>query len=186
MQITFGNLVSRKRVLLGFVLATVSLLGTSSRCEEVTLILKTLTSNHDKAGTVDPAFFAVHFLEELDEGDKKAGKKPRLKRVSEGINHRGRNRDVGQLDTYHLKLNIPVENVRRVEIGIKQGHDAWHLKGFEYVIERNGVKSRPTTIPVDRWISGDKHDGAKKGDVTYQFLYFDVKPPVFPKETSRN
>lgn len=161
-----------------FVMASAILLaGINSpvMSEEVTLVLRTQTSNFDTAGSNDSAYFAIYYLEQVD---SKSSSKPKLKRVQVLLNHQGRDRDVGQSDLYRFNLNVPVEHIRRVEIGIIHGSNAWHLEGFEYLLERNGQKSRPTRIAVNKWLSGDKNDGGKRNHA-FQYYFFDVKPPVF-------
>lgn len=154
----------------------------SDEDEGFTLVLKTQTSNLNNAGTDEHVYFAVHYTEAV-EVPQKGGTKPKKKivkkRLQATLDNPGNDRKVGALETYRLKFNCPVDTIRHVEIGMVNGDDAWHLSGFEYYVEREGAKSRPTTIVVNRWISAAANDGSRRSPAQ-QYFIFDVKPPTFP------
>lgn len=155
--------------------------GSDGRAEPFTLVVVTRTSALNNAGTNDPIYLTLHYLERNEDGDKPKGKakKPVLKGLTKRLDKPGDDFRTGATDTFRLDFDCPLEAIRAVEIGMQSGEDGWHLAEFAYQIEMEERKSRPVPVPVNRWISGSAQDGHRKAQ---RFLVFPARPPVFPRE----
>jgi hypothetical protein len=152
------------------------LLGATANAESFLLKLRTKTSNAPEAGTDDHVYFAVHYLVRDESKPNVETAKARLRLDDTRKN----DRQTGAVDTYSLSFEFPPAMIRKVEIGMEGGRNAWLLERFDYAIVHQGKTSRPTVIPVNRWLSGEVIDRSLKGKaLTSPYYVFEVKPPVF-------
>ena len=151
--------------------------------EPFTLVLSTRTSALNSAGTDDPIYFTLHYLDRSDDGEKgkEKPKKPVLKGLTQRLDNPGDDFRTGVTNTFRLNFDCPLEEIRAVEIGMQSGEDGWHLAAFTYQIEVGERRSRPVSVPVGRWISGSAQDGGKTAQ---RFLVFPARPPVFSRTKS--
>ena len=156
--------------------------------EKFKLILTTKTGNRNGAGTDDPVYFALYYEGRVPAPNAKARAKmqtvPKEIRIEKNLNNKGDDRKTGAFDTYELEFECPMDKIRRVEIGLKAGEDAWYLEGMQYEIVYQGKRSTLTEIPLGGFISGAANDGPKNARAK-QFYWFKVAPPKFPRSKRR-
>lgn len=160
-------------------------LAHDASAEEFTLVLTVKTGNVNNAGTDDPIYFALHYVEMVDvpakDKKQKTRQKPEMKRVERGLDNPGNDRRAGAIGTYHLKFNCPLQAIKGIEIGMKAGDDAWFVDGMQYYIESGGKKSQVVNVPAVGWVSAAVGDGTKRFP-SKQFYMFPASPPRFPKQ----
>lgn len=170
------------RVLAGVLLVAIHC-AASFGDEGFDFILKTKTANVRNAGTDEPVYFVLHYVEVTEVPDENPKRKPKKtrkpKQIKVNLNNKGNDREVGAVDTYKLHFKCPLNQVTAIEIGLESGGDAWFLDGMQYVVARGDMQSRPVTVPFSGWLSADKRDAKSKAR---QYYWFRIKPPrLYPK-----
>ena len=83
-------------------------------------------------------------------------------------NHR--DRALGSINHYQIKLDSPVAKVNSIKLSIK-GYDAWKMKSFTVQLKSKKAYLKRHHVYVNRWFSQEEHD-KRKLNAKESYVYY--------------